>query len=311
MTEANVGAIDKRRNLVEVDTSRHSPRWLATQKREQEWFEGMVAQARKERKILMDSDHKLTPMLADWLLTQHNPENRNISNLQLMRYETDAKAGDWKQNGETIKVAKDGTLNDGQHRCFTALKTGKSLPVIWVFGLDRESRYTVDQGKPKSAADYLSMEGHGYSMVLAAVGAMVWQYDNFSQIKRGGANRPTKSQIRETIHAHPGIVASIEAIPTKGIRVLGGHATMAFCHYILSQRDAEAADTFINKLIKGDQISVNSPIYMCRERLLSEYKKNFPPASKIELVFRTWNAWRTNAKVGRLLVVGNLPRLEA
>ena len=56
----------------------------------------------------------ITPDMAAQML-ERNTMNRNISQLNVTRYANDMASGAWEQNGETIKIAEDGTILDGQH----------------------------------------------------------------------------------------------------------------------------------------------------------------------------------------------------
>lgn len=281
------------------------------------WFENMVALAKKERRLIF-VEEKLTPELAEYLLTERNPNNRRVSETSMNRYETDLKNGDWQRNGETLKISKDGLLNDGQHRCETVVRTRIPMTVTWVFGLTRESRYSVDQGKTKLAADYLSMDNVAYSSNVAVISGLLWQYDKLGWVNTRGGNgkgtisRPTKAQVRETYGMHPKLKASIQAVPTNGCRAVGGHSALAFCHYLFSKIDPSDAALFIQKLIDGDDLGKTSWIYHCRERLLKAKAGRLHTGEKVELIFRAWNAWRKKStdKAPLAIVGGALPVLE-
>ncbi len=93
----------------------------------------------------------MTPQEAARLLAC-NGHNRNVSEVLVERYARDMRCGAWKQNGEPILVARDGTLLDGQHRllaiqragrpqtllvparsrtCFPSVATGATRPASW------------------------------------------------------------------------------------------------------------------------------------------------------------------------------------
>jgi len=78
-----------------------------------------------------------------------------------------------RQRGEP--GSKCGQLNDGQNRCAAVVRSGLTVPTIFVFGLERETRLTVDQGVGKRPGDYLAMSGVANSNHVAAIAAMIWQ----------------------------------------------------------------------------------------------------------------------------------------
>lgn len=251
----------------------------------------------------------LEPDLAELLLAR-NPNNRPVRQYSLANYSTDILSGSWEMNGEAIKVSRCGFLNDGQHRCLAVLRTGMPIQTMIIFGLVRETRTTVDKGGAKTVGDYLGMDGVENSNVSAAVAGMVWQYEVAGRISRQSYYRPTKAQVVATFREHPEISESIRAARHKGTALVGGISTLAFCHYTFAKKNEKAADIFVEKLAKGDGLSVSSPIYRCRERLLAN--RRMTPEEKVELIFRTWNAFRKNRQFDSKSspLKGKLPPVE-
>lgn len=264
---------------------------------------------RAEREGVFSEVIELTPVLAEILL-QRNPANRTLVATKLADYCHDIEAGNWELNGEAILISKDGLMNDGQHRCTAVIHTGRSIKTVITFGVSRDSRVTVDQGAVRTAGDYLAMDGVESSKSAAAVAGMLWQYANIGKISRQTEYRPTKAQVREAFTAHESINDSIRAVHHKGVVLVGGTSTLAFCHYLFAKRDKAAADFFVQRLIKGDRLAASSPIFRCRERLLSNRKMDV--GQKVELIFRTWNAFRLNKKFAANAspTTGTLPKLE-
>jgi hypothetical protein len=250
----------------------------------------------------------LTPALAEMLL-RRNAENRAVRPLRLADYVSDMKSGSWKLNGESIKVSKDGFLNDGQHRCQAVVASGCTIKTMILFGVSRESRTTLDQGAVRSPGDYLGMQGVPYANEVAAASSLLWQYETRQRVSYQSAHRPTKQQIQDTYGRHKSIGDSIAFIPRKGSANTGGASVLAFVHYVLAHVSREAADYFIAKLVRGDGLNSRDPIYVCRERLHGD--KRMKVDEKVELIFRAWNAHRKGRKLGKLQVMGgDLPQIE-
>lgn len=92
----------------------------------------------------------LTPELAKTILDL-NVDNRALRPTKLQQYISDAEKGAWQLNGETIVFSNTGLLNNGQHRCHMSKEAKMTVPVIMVFGVERDSRTTLDQGNTRSA----------------------------------------------------------------------------------------------------------------------------------------------------------------
>lgn len=286
-----------------LDTPLFSEANVAETRRAMAWLQNRVERAAHEGSFTETIN--LTPVIAE-LLLERNESNRNVRHRAVDTYATDIEAGNWCFNGEAIKVSVEGLLNDGQHRCHAVIKAARSIRTNITFGLERDSRMTVDQGAVRTAGNYLSMAGHESGNQLAAVASLMWQYENLGAIDN--KRPPTKTQINQTVEDHPGFADSIKAIPS-GARVGRSRSVLAFCHYIIARRSKLHADSFFLRLVLGDGLSRRDPIYHCRERLLAPSKMR--AEEKVEIILRTWNAHRRGQVQTKCSpVLGELPKIE-
>ena len=65
---------------------------------------------------------KITPHMAEQLLSVNADEQRNINKRRVDQYATDMAKGLWKANGEPIIIDERGRLIDGQHRLGQSLR---------------------------------------------------------------------------------------------------------------------------------------------------------------------------------------------
>lgn len=253
---------------------------------------------------------ELTPAIARILLTL-NGSNRAVSKVAVANYSRDIANGNWSLNGQTIVVSRDGDLNDGQHRCLAVIDADLSVPVVFVFGAVRESRFTLDQGKLRTAGDFLGMSGHVDSFALSAAAKYVWQRREAGRLSGQSHFSPTKTEIQAVIHQHPDIADSLAAIPRKGCDNVGGRSILAFCHWCLSKATSvPAADAFIRALVDGVNLGPRDPILYVRNRLMAE-RGRISPNEKAELIFRAWNCHRRKETPRTLPAFdGALPALE-
>jgi hypothetical protein len=255
------------------------------------------------------SEETLTPEMAEMLLAK-NEKNRTIKTANLRSIKADILEGRWVLNGEPIIVADTGELNDGQHRCMAVVETGRPIKTMMMWGVDRDSRTTTDQGVARTTADYLSMAGGANSHVTAAVAGYVWQYQMRGSISAQPIYRPTKAQVMDAVAQHPLIAESIAAVPRKGAGRVGGISVLTFAHYILSTIDREDATRFIQMIVRGGDMAADDPVFRARERLIDERARRATPQTKAEILFRAWNMHRRGAKAQKIQCNGTLPRLE-
>lgn len=212
-------------------------------------------------------------------------------------------------NGESIVISSSGKLLDGQHRCEAVLQTKTAIMVTLAFGARDDARFTIDIGKPKSAANFLHMKGYTDTNNLAATIALILEYQKSGNIPLS-FSRATKTQIIQSADDLRGVQASVDIANGATKRGLGSRSILAFCHYVFKKRaGVVAADEFITKLIDGDGLRKGSPIYHLRDRLLT-MRGNTQPSLRAAIVFRTWNHWRLSETVTKIVAPNALPKLE-
>lgn len=254
----------------------------------------------------------LTPMLAS-LLLERNPINRPISPRNANNIASDIANGRFEFNGESIVISKSGVLIDGQHRCLQVVATGKPIETVIVFGPADAARFTIDTGKVKSAANFLAMKEFKYSQSHAAAVGYYLQWRSTGRIETSGKGTvPTTAEKVTAADELKGMDTSVE-FTHPAIYTIGSHAIVAFCHYVFWKRSSrESADHFIGKMIDGDGLRKGDPILYCRNRLIG-VGRGVAANSKIELIFKCWNAHRSGAGIDshlKMSGIGKLPKLE-
>src|SRR5690606_35673856 len=130
------------------------------EKRAADWLLAHVAKAGNKPTAVVDT---LTPALAR-VLPDRIADTRPPNDGLVDDYARDMSSGKWHMNGEPIIIAQNGMMNDGQHRCHGVIETDIAVPMVFVFGVERESRATVDQGRMRTVSDYLAMNGHSNTL---------------------------------------------------------------------------------------------------------------------------------------------------
>lgn len=276
-----------------------------------QWLEANIRRARDEGPFMVDE--VLTGAIARELLDR-NPDNRPVSAATVSEMATAMRSEGFNgMNGETIKVSVCGLLNDGQHRCHAKLESATDIRTRFMFGLARESRMTIDQGKLRRSADFLAMGGRDGGPRVAAVALLLYYWRQTKSIQKPsgtGRNRIRMgpSKMAEFAAAnYEQIKRSVDAVPKDGFSKLGGFAVMAFAHLVFAEKDFAAATDFIERLVKGMDLSEKSPILVCRHRLLSGTRLR--RHERFELILRAWNAWREGREAVKAHLRNNMPKI--
>jgi hypothetical protein len=271
------------------------------------WFRSRIDRAAKHNEVFGETV-LVSPGFAGTVL-DHNPDNRNIRETKRDQYAADMRAGRWTLNGEPIIVSKDGLLNDGQHRLSAVIAANLCIPLTFMFGLDRESRYTVDQGAARSADAYLSMEGVENATASATIARLLIAFET-----TGGADLDgklvTNAAVRDRVHSdHRIIEAARYAVGiAKRAKSYAPGTVIGFCFYQFSKIDCDDAGQFLDSFCTGANLKPGAPALACRDRLLNMNKSRGP---KIAVIFRAWNMYRRGVqRVKSNSLISTLPLPE-
>lgn len=122
-----------------------------------------------EQKIL------LTPELAAKLL-EGNVANRPMGKRYMQSLARAMQRGEWEFNGDAIRVARNGRLIDGQHRCAAVIESRVAIEVLLVTGLDEQVFKTIDRGRGRTTSDAMAIQGEKNARTLAAVARVLYTY---------------------------------------------------------------------------------------------------------------------------------------
>jgi len=110
----------------------------------------------------------ITPEMAQKFL-DNNPINRPPNKVNVNFLAQEILDGRFVYNGESVIIAENGQLLDGQHRLLAVILAKKSIDANLVTGVPVEVMGTIDTGRARTAADLFSMEGIEHSKEKASV----------------------------------------------------------------------------------------------------------------------------------------------
>lgn len=221
----------------------------------------------------------VTPELAkSWL--QQNTDNRNLNESHVRKLSDALLNGRFQCNGDTIRIAKNGILLDGQHRLHAIARSGVSVRMIIVFDLEPEVASTIDQGKPRSVSDILKIRGLNYAetnLIVSTAGIIIIHSKELQIINNGDrellANyiQTNASELEQWVrwgHAtsrFSPVVSTFTRIRSRGISAsavaaLGMHMTRAGA-------PADSVRYFLEGAAKGFSLSANELASLTPERI--------------------------------------------
>ncbi len=253
----------------------------------------------------------LTPKDAATLLAL-NTHNRHVREDLVSTFARDISAGRWVLNGETIKIGKDGTLIDGQHRLMAVVKADKPIDAVIVRGLDNESQETIDTGARRRLADVLFMTKTPHNTTVAAATRWSWFLDRFGAPRASVATNPSQSELIEHLRKNPGLVEAAV------LGVQAGHSTLrmtgstaATLWYHMGRIDAKLRDEFWRQLLENEAPK-GSAIYALRESILKDLGRphRMSVTHRTAIVIKAWNSWLAGETRDYIMWRGNGPAPE-
>lgn len=251
----------------------------------------------------------ITPEKAsEWL--KHNKSNRALSSGHVARLAAAITAGEWKLNGESIKF--NGTqLVDGQHRLNAIIRAGIPVKSYVVRGLESDVFDTLDQGKVRSLGDILSVTGEKNCVTLASATRWFWVLKNKTTV--GACSSITNATMCEFLQKHPGLRESVDFVRKTDMQNISiSRGILSAFHFAFSEKDKEAADRFIVRVLAGEGIDRAMPEYKLRSAILDQSKsaKKLHVNQMATLIAKTWNACRSGKPLKQLKVSQDETRPE-
>lgn len=240
---------------------------------------------------------EIDPKTAAQML-ERNTHNRMIRQRHVDAMARDMENNQWRMNGEAIKIAKDGTILDGQHRLLAVVQSGVTITTAVVVNLDPEDQDVMDSGRTRTFADILRLRGETYSHEKAALVRKIIMWEQ--QSLRSNTLEITRQEMLDVFLSER---EEIEEAVVMAVRCANSmnapRSVMSLVAYLLYQVDPEDADFFLSRAADGQDLVEGNPIYALRRALQNRLYVNSTVATYtiLGLCLKAWNAWRDGREV--------------
>jgi hypothetical protein len=252
-------------------------------------------------------------------LLERNPEhwNRKLSTKLVSRWENVMRDDAWELNGETVIVAKTGELNNGQHRLTAGIRAGKPFETFIVFGIERATRGSLDQGKRRTLADHLTMSGYTNVTMRSSAAAVVIGVLT-RHVNMLGHGHITPNQVLAAQQDHPHLMDASGTAHRVQMAFKVSAAVVIGLHYLFSRRSEAGADLFFQHALYGSGITAKDDPINRLQVFLRDHGMRHQRKSRAELVactIKSWNHYWRGERCGPLFwrVVGRdepLPMID-
>ena len=227
----------------------------------------------------------ITPVEAEALLAK-NLSNRKVSSAHVKALVNALKTGAWMTNGDAIRIDRNGTLLDGQHRLLACIEANTPIEVLLVTGLDPEVMSTIDCGRKRTVGDTLQIRGVPNANNIAATirQLAILAYGDLGKIC-------TTVETERLFALHNNVVESVRVV-THG-RCHVPPSLLAAIHYVGTyvQNNRRDADAFVQVIHSGIPSYKGDPAHLWRERIIRTRGVHGTRMSTKTIMDGTLSAW--------------------
>lgn len=269
-----------------------------------------------------------------------NTANRPLSITAVKKLEQIIKNGEWLFNGDTIRIAKDLTLIDGQHRLQAVLNTNISINTSILLNANKNIFKTIDVGKKRTISDmiYVDFNKPKYSYII---GSSVKSYLNYVNVINNNAivSSDFSSSIRMGIHQNAVIengspveynfiasflrenayfiefVGNCYKIHNQNPAIIDISIFIALRWYCEKKFGEAISDKFWIPVIRGEYRADNSGIshlvrYLQKTKANGHERLITNPTRHFSTIAYCWNLFREDKNVSFLRIFNELIRFK-
>lgn len=256
----------------------------------------------------------VTPEMALAFLATKAP-NRSIARVHVDRLKADILNGNWADAPNVLAFDESGQLIDGQHRCTAIVEANIGVPCILVTGFPASTIDVIDTGRTRTMANVLAIKGEPNANKFAAIArTVVWyctapmtlDFDSLSRASNTEVINLTNLPARQA-NIHEAIRLARKAENVCHVSNLG---TVMYLGCVAKGRWSLGED-FCTALGTGENLTADDPRLLLRNRLLQARaaRINLNRKTQFILIAKTWNAWITGRRLGKLVLGRDLDEL--
>lgn len=238
----------------------------------------------------------ISPSKAEKML-EMNINNRPVSERHVDFLAGEIKAGNWKLNGESIKVGRDRII-DGQHRLYAIIRANKAIKTLVSTGLADDVFDTVDTGRNRTGSDILALRGEGYVTALSAMLLLTRRY--YKQKNFGERGKVSNVELEKLLEEFPEC-RDFAGVGPKCTGLIAPRV-IEFCYYVFSKVDKDDADKFIEQVCTGNNLPNRHPILALRNKIITAKLSGnkFHVDATIHMMFKAWSMVRAGKRTSRI-----------
>ena len=258
----------------------------------------------KTNSSIKSSFEVINPEMAIQLLTR-NHRNRPMRQWHILDLASQMEKGQWMENGESIKISKDGVLLDGQHRLAAVAKSKTEQRMLIIDGLDDEVFSTIDSSGGRSAGDVLFISGVKHAYPIASIVRMYLKMKEeypVNGVKSAAKIRISNVDVLNGYYTMPDFFQSI--FETSNMlhhkqKVLKQSEIGAYMAYLIIQKKhkQDKVEPFFMMLLDGKTDCMAIDLF--RNKVIDAGLRNLKLNREFKraILIKAWNAYITGKQV--------------
>lgn len=202
-----------------------------------------------------------------------------------------------------IITDENGNTVDGHHRLEAVIKSGMSVEMIVLRGIERKYIPFIDTGRSRSAGDMLafldSLDSIGSLRNIAGIARAILLYD-----KKDYGALLSYDEIASFVVANK-IALKDAYAEYSGLRKIGGRLQLASALYVIRRENPNRiaeVDLLARQIIGGENISAGMPAYAARNAILAS-RNNGGRSSWLEPFYIIFKAWHATANKESMTII--------
>lgn len=235
----------------------------------------------------------ITPEIATEMLKGSDCNFRKTSARRVRAYSKSMQRGEWDVNGESIKLNGHVVL-DGKHRLSAVVHSGVSIETLVCRDVD-SGALNIDNGKPRSLADWLKHSGIVSAVQKAAVVRLIWLYERGSWMLMVN-EQPTHRELVDLALRYDAEIQSALYLATRQKMVTNGLLTALLffgCGKGFAGHNS-VCRWFSKALATGEGLTSGDPVLALRNQMIKS-KASHRKLTKSAQVWIATVAWNKTA----------------
>lgn len=232
--------------------------------------------------------------------------NRGLRSKRVVKLAEEIINGRWRMTGESVVIASDGALIDGQHRLQACVMSNTPIKSVVVRGVDPIVLHTLDTGVSRSAADVLSIHGYKHAASLASILRGWYNWVNGTLINSGSA--ASNQDILNLARRYPVATGCAEWLNNRTPKHVQARNVGVVRFITMERSDLVTTDIkdFFDRVCDGANVDARHPARVLRERLLKNAYGEDPMRFRDQMraVVYAWNAFYEGRTLQRLIIKG-------